>query len=239
MSEDIIHVLRNYRKAKDFWNSTNYPQTLCTSFSSDLESWIEANARSSLKVENKDYPWSTIFLFGIWNLWLQCNQRASKQQAANPFLLRAVEIQVKKYFYCVSGSGEDKSKVSKEVRWTKPVARWPKLNTDESMMGASGLAGCGGLVRDSNRQWIIGFAKPISATSRIAKMLFTLREGLALCVELKVHAIAVELDASAAISLVSSNITSNGDLSSLVDDCREFLLRLPQARMSHYYREAN
>ena len=148
-------------------------------------------------------------------------------------------MQVGEYFYCVSGLGEDRSKVSKDVRWMKLAAGWLKLNTDGFVMGASGLAGSGGLVRDSNGQWIIGFAKPISAASRIAVELFALREGLALCVELKVHAIAVELDASAAISLVSSNITSNGDLSSLVDDCKEFLLQLPQARMSHYYREAN
>ena len=148
-------------------------------------------------------------------------------------------MQVGEYFYCVSGLGEDRSKVSKEVRWMKPAAGWLKLNTDGFVMGVSGLAGSGGLVRDSNGQWIIGFAKPISAASRIAVELFALREGLALCVELKVHAIAVELDAFAAISLVSSNITSNGDLSILVDDCKEFLLQLPQARMSHYYREAN
>ncbi|KAK7826107.1 hypothetical protein CFP56_032467 [Quercus suber] len=42
-----------------------------------------------------------------------------------------------------------------------------------------------------------------------------------------------------AISLVSSNCSTNGDLSGLVDDCREMLLRMPQAKMSHCYREAN
>ncbi|KAK7852815.1 hypothetical protein CFP56_037993 [Quercus suber] len=41
------------------------------------------------------------------------------------------------------------------------------------------------------------------------------------------------------ISLVSSNCSTNGDLSGLVDDCREMLLRMPQAKMSHCYREAN
>ena len=41
----------------------------------------------------------------------------------------------------------------------------------------------------------------------------------------------IELDASAAISLlVASNVNTNGDLSGLVDDCRELLLRLPQVK---------
>ncbi|KAK7829827.1 hypothetical protein CFP56_028802 [Quercus suber] len=32
---------------------------------------------------------------------------------------------------------------------------------------------------------------------------------------------------------------SNGDFSRLVDDCRDLLLQLPQAKVSHCYREAN
>ena len=53
------------------------------------------------------------------------------------------------------------------------------------------------------------------------------------------QAVAVELDAAAAISLVSCNSRSNGDFSSLVDDCRDLLLQLPQAKVSHCFREAN
>ena len=49
----------------------------------------------------------------------------------------------------------------------------------------------------------------------------------------------IELDVTAAISLVSSNVISNGDLSGLVDDCRELLLRLPHIKLSHCFREAN
>ena len=41
------------------------------------------------------------------------------------------------------------------------------------------------------------------------------------------HAMEIERDATTAISLVSSNVNTNGDLSGLVDDCRELLLRLP------------
>ena len=49
----------------------------------------------------------------------------------------------------------------------------------------------------------------------------------------------IKLGASATISLVSSNVNTNGDLSGLVDDCRELLLRLPQVKLSHCFREAN
>ena len=64
-------------------------------------------------------------------------------------------------------------------------------------------------------------------------------EGLSLCIERKASAVEIQLDASATISLVASNVNTNGDLSSLVDDRRELLLPLPQVKLSHCFREAN
>ena len=69
-------------------------------------------------------------------------------------------MQVKEYFDCVKGFGDNRSSTSKEVRWMKPVVGWLKLNTDGSMMDDSGVPGCGGLITGSNRLWITGFAKP-------------------------------------------------------------------------------
>jgi len=85
----------------------------------------------------------------------------------------------------------------------------------------------------------VSFVKSTCANSSIAAELLALREGLSLCVERDCHAVEIELDASAAISLVACNVNSYGDLSGLVDDCKELLLRLSQAKLSHYSREAN
>ena len=85
----------------------------------------------------------------------------------------------------------------------------------------------------------MGSAKSISVSSSVAAELWALREGLGMCLERGISAVGIELDATAAISLVSSNVNANGDLSGLVDDCRELLLRLPQVKLSHYFREAN
>lgn len=126
--------------------------------------------------------------------------------------------------YCVVDPGKERGTIEKEVRWSKPPIGWHKWNTDGSLVGANGLAGCGGVIRDSNGCWIEGFAMSIHATSSIAVELWALREGLHLCVDAHIQAIQIKLDASAAISLLASNINSNGDLSGLIDDCRELLL---------------
>ena len=36
---------------------------------------------------------------------------------------------------------------------------WKKLTSDGSSMGLHGLAGCGGVVRNDNGQWVAGFSK--------------------------------------------------------------------------------
>ena len=148
-------------------------------------------------------------------------------------------MQVREFIYCVVDPGKEKGTIEKEVRCSKPSIGWHKLNTDGSLVGANGLAGCGGVIRDSNGCWINGFTMSINTTSSIATELWALREGLHLCVNAHIQAVEIELDASAAISLLASNISSNRDLSGLIDDCRELLLQLPQVKLSHVFREAN
>ena len=62
---------------------------------------------------------------------------------------------------------------------------------------------------------------------------------MGLCLENGTSAVEIELDSSTTISLVSNNLVLNGDLSSLVDDCRDLLRRLPRFKLSHCFREAN
>ena len=100
-----------------------------------------------------------------------------------------------------------------EHRWLSHQLHWP-------IWGEK-------LIRDSSEQWVVGFAKFFCVSSNFAIELWALRGGLALRVELSTQAMEVELDASATISLVASNINSNRDLSSLIDDCSELLLQLP------------
>ena len=107
------------------------------------------------------------------------------------------------------------------------------------MVGSSGQSGCGGLLRDCSGQWVVGFAKSISVCSSIAAELWALREGLGLSLENEISAVEIELDSSTAISLVSNNLVSNGEVSGLVDDYREMLLWLPRFKLSHCFREAN
>ena len=55
----------------------------------------------------------------------------------------------------------------KEVRWEKPPDGWSKLNTDGSVLGSMGIAGCGGIVRNNQGGWVVGFSRHIGLSNYI------------------------------------------------------------------------
>ena len=237
--ETIVHVLRDCPVAQGFWRLANCPTTLWQSFAGNFLDWLHINSTSKLLTNDKDYPWCLFFLLGIWYLWLQRNRKIFGSQCMSSNGVQKVEMQTREFFYCIADPRKRRTKVPRLIKWLKPPVGWWKLNTDGSFLGSSGVAGGGGLIRDSRGQCIGGFAKAFAVTSCLAAELWALRDGLLLCLEMQAQAVVVELDAIAAVSLISNNACTNGDFSILVDDCRDLLLQLPQTQILHCFREAN
>ena len=63
-------------------------------------------------------------------------------------------------------------------RWEKPPKGWIKLNMDGCASGSTGLAGCGGVMRDSHRELISGFSRHVGTTNSFVAELWGLRDGL-------------------------------------------------------------
>ena len=60
------------------------------------------------------------------------------------------------------------------IRWEKPCSEWLKLNTDGLSLGNPGLTGGGGLIRDDNGDWVVGFARKIGFASSFMAELWAL-----------------------------------------------------------------
>lgn len=48
-----------------------------------------------------------------------------------------------------------------EIKWERPTKEWIKLNFDGAMKSGTGLLGGGGVLRNSEREWIGGHMKKI------------------------------------------------------------------------------
>ncbi|KAF7842169.1 reverse transcriptase [Senna tora] len=75
------------------------------------------------------------------------------------------------------------------IGWETPPVGWWKLNIDGSCQGSLNLIGGGGLLRDSNGNWVHGFMKAILLDFSQARVVHIFREGNACADTLAKHAV--------------------------------------------------
>uniref|UniRef100_A0A2N9FE83 CCHC-type domain-containing protein n=1 Tax=Fagus sylvatica TaxID=28930 RepID=A0A2N9FE83_FAGSY len=132
-----------------------------------------------------------------------------------------------------------KVRVPTPIKWKPPDLGWAKLNTDGASLGNPGIAGGGGLIRDSNGDWVGGFARAIGVTTSVQAELRALKDGLMLAIDLGIPYLAIEMDSLVAVEFVNSKTMPNVFLSAIVADCRCLLERFERYTLHHIFREAN
>uniref|UniRef100_A0A2N9GG55 RNase H type-1 domain-containing protein n=1 Tax=Fagus sylvatica TaxID=28930 RepID=A0A2N9GG55_FAGSY len=143
------------------------------------------------------------------------------------------------FFYLMDVKTNAKNRVLISVKWNPPPVNWAKLNTDGSVLGDPGLAGGGGVIRDSLGNWIGGFSRSIGITSCVQAELRALKDGLLLALDLEISKLEIEMDSSVAVESLKTTSMPNVFLRSIVDDCRLLLERFEATTIKHIYREAN
>jgi len=69
------------------------------------------------------------------------------------------------------------------VSWKKPQIGWTKLNFDGSCKGTAGKASIGGVFRNHEAEFLLGYAESIGGTTSTIAELAALRRGLELVLE--------------------------------------------------------
>ena len=87
-------------------------------------------------------------------------------------------------------------------------------------MGNPGLASGGGLIRNEKGEWVKGFARAIGTTTSVAFELWALRDGIRLCIALKLPAVAIKLDSKLVVDLLKKDLNNPNDNDVLVADGR-------------------
>ena len=78
-----------------------------------------------------------------------------------------------------------------------------KLNTDRSSLENLGTAGSGGVFRDEDSNWVLGYSRHIVITSSFIAELWPMQDGLSLCINRNSLAVDIELDAKAIIDVLT------------------------------------
>ena len=237
--ESIIHALRDCPLAKAIWHQLGVLPSDLVFFAENLKEWLFSNCNAKPSHRSGQLSWFQVFLFTIWMIWKNRNHHVFKGEVQNPNVAKEILARVMEYNFCASNHTEAKRVVLKSIRWEKPNAGWKKLNTDGSLVDSLGLVGGRGVVRDEQGNWVLGYARRIGPVNSFLAELWSLRDGLLLCVQAQVQALIVEMDTKALVDAFSNQTKSNAIVSSLMEDCRHLATQIPQVSFRHIYREAN
>ncbi|GLT74599.1 hypothetical protein SLA2020_463870 [Shorea laevis] len=85
------------------------------------------------------------------------------------------------YWSSINHQSANSTRIPRLLGWNPPPPNWIKINTDGFVMGDPGPAGYGGLLRESQGQWTMGFIKNIGDTTALANELWAIRDDLIYC----------------------------------------------------------
>ena len=237
--ESLLHTLRDCLVVRNFWILAGALLTQPDFFSRCCDEWLHTNSCSTGAVPNRLVGWNSFFLMGIWSIWLQRNRVCFQNGSCNPNFYNLMEQRAIEFACCVSNRSCPRPSFLIAVRWEPPSINWHKLNTDGSALGCPGPAGGGGLIRNHLAAWVKGFIRSIGRANSMEAELWEVRDGLALCTDLGLLAIELNVDSKAVVYLLSNNESSSAEFAPILDDCRQFMTLIPALKISHCFREAN
>ncbi|PNX95557.1 ribonuclease H [Trifolium pratense] len=160
----------------------------------------------------------------------------------NQFWQQVVPYEIRGETYRNAMSAMEKvgqrDKVLSHIQWQQPVGNYVKLNTDGSCKEGK-RAGCGGVIRGNQGEWLGGFAKGVGQCSAFVAELWGVLEGLLLAKRLGFSTVELSIDSKAVVHVVISGRTQGADGYAIVKKIRRLLKMDWNVKILHEYREAN
>ena len=154
-------------------------------------------------------PWRYLLPFAIWTLWKHRN-RVVFENAPNDPRISTSCTQLAREFFLYLGKGQKtRHRVAIPLCQHKLPQGWFKLNSDGASLGNPGKAGGGGLICDSQGNWVKDYMRNIGVATNIIAEFWALRDGLTLASQFRITQLLVERDAKVVVDLILSSKPSN------------------------------
>ncbi|KAK8488301.1 hypothetical protein V6N11_028605 [Hibiscus sabdariffa] len=214
VADQSLHVMRDCHVARDFWLQILPVALIRPFFDCNLQQWISCNLSATILHPQSRLSWKLVFASLVWQIWKRRNDLIF--QASTPFTDMTIitrSLAWAKYYY----EGAMVPKVSTASPWPVllevPDPAWIYLNVDGVASFSLSNGSIGGLFRNSNDDWIMGFAKAIGYSNNLQAELWALFEGLSLAWKQGFEKVLVRYDSKQVVDLVNSPSATSSTLS--------------------------
>ncbi|CAJ2665276.1 unnamed protein product [Trifolium pratense] len=227
--ETVIHCLRDCTTARRIWEALGYSNISFFS-SNNLESWLKIHSYG---------PAANLFLAGLWWNWRARNIVCVRNE---PIHMYQILIEVRKLASLMLSCFSIVPSALKPPRW---VTWHPSrdvgfvLNVDGSCLGDSGRAGFGGLIREGDGSWIIGFSGFLGISNNTFAELMAVFHGLKIARERGYRRIHCYSDSQTMVDAISKDLNSFHRYAAVIASIKDLLQLDWEVRLSHSLREGN
>jgi len=191
-----------------------------------MSEWLHCN----LKYKAVDPWWPTKLMVFIWWLWKWRNINYFGNQSDIPsdkilFLLMAHKEKAMILMKDVTRLLNKPNGQQTEIwtGWEPPPVDWIALNTDGALRGNPGMAGGGGVFRDSSGNWLGGFAEKLGLCTSVRAELRALLQGLSLAKERGIWRLAVYVDSQVIVGMLKGNSTGHARYTGIIQRCTKLI----------------
>lgn len=238
--ESPLHALRDCPQVRQFWLTT-LPPLLNSSefFSSTIHFWIESNATSRLIYSRPSLPWSSLFSFLVWQLWLDRNELIFRNLSCLQTVSHRGLSFAAEFLATIPAVPLSSPRCLRTVRWNPPTEPWIKLNCDGSSNPTNFKSGAGGVLRSHDGSWIKGYALKLGRSNSFEAETWGLIKGMEIALNLGVLFLDINCDASLVIKAVLKPGTPCSNSANIIKCCRQKLQAFRGFRLAHCCRESN
>ncbi|CAJ2647032.1 unnamed protein product [Trifolium pratense] len=238
-NETTLHVLRDCPKATQIWIRLVPSNQITNFFSLNCRDWIFRNISNQPQgIQSK--KWTTTFLVACWHIWTWRNKTIFEddfQYPTNPtyIILKMVD----EIDNCNHNPMNLYHGNTIFIGWKKPQEGWVKLNCDRAYKDSLELAGCGGLLRDSDGRWLTGYSRKIGTCDALGAEMWGMYLGMQIAWRQGFNNLQVESDSKMLVDMITGKARINGKPPTLVRRIQELLKLNWQVQINHTWREGN
>jgi len=240
--EDLHHVFRFCPRAQEVWQELSREGLYYLATRSEFQGWL----RQNLVGLHADPNWAMKFATTLWYIWKWRCASCFNNMGGIPFdkgkflqhtfqvMLAAAEPGRD------SCPGEGQAQGNQWICWEPPPEGWMVLNTDGAVKMHCGRAGAGGVIRNAQGEWIVGFSECLGFCEPLKAELKGVLRGIRLAQERHIPKLLIRSDSMQVINALNTSTATTRKNYFLIQQCKKLLgWDGWTVQVSHCLREAN